>query len=44
MKESWEAETSVENRAVMDLIINLEETSEEECNSDERAIALEEVR
>jgi len=31
MKESWDAETSIKNRAVMDpLIINLKETSKEE--------------
>jgi hypothetical protein len=35
MEQSWETETSVENRAVMDpLIINFMETSKEESDLD----------
>jgi hypothetical protein len=42
MKESWEAETSIENREPVDpLITSLEETSEEENDSDDWPAPLE---
>jgi hypothetical protein len=42
MKESWESETSIENREpVHPLIINLEDTSEEENDSDDWPVPLE---
>jgi hypothetical protein len=42
MMESWESETSIENREpVHPLIINLDDTSEEENDSDDWPVPLE---
>jgi hypothetical protein len=42
MKESWKAETPVEDRvAVVPCIINLKETSEEESHLDDWPVTLE---
>jgi hypothetical protein len=42
MKESWEAETFIENRAAMDpLIINPKETAKEESDLDDWPVGLE---
>jgi len=42
MKQSWEADTSVENRAaVVSFIINLKEASKEESDLDDWPVALE---
>jgi hypothetical protein len=41
IKNSWEAETSIENREAVDLlVIRLEETSEGENNSDDWQVPL----
>lgn len=42
IKESWEMETAIENREPEDpLIISLEETFEEEIDSDDWTVSLE---
>jgi hypothetical protein len=43
MMESWESETSIENRELVHpfIIINLEDTSEEENDSDDWPVPLE---